>query len=89
MGGNWRVIGRPIDGGKGACGERGLDGWEVGLDGGDPFWLSDVVGEESEELVLFLRVILEQLLSKGLVLNRQGGHRGFRAGRGLGGGGGI
>jgi hypothetical protein len=70
VGGDWRVIGRPIDGGKGVCGERGLDGREVGLDGGDPFWLSDVVGEESKEFVLFLRVIFEQLLSKSLALNR-------------------
>ena len=82
VGGHWRVIGRPVDGGEGVGGEWGLDGREVGLDGGDPCWLSDVIGEDSKQFVLFLRVIFEQLLSKSLALNGHGDHRGFRTSRG-------
>ena len=86
MGGNGGAIGRPVDGGERVGGEWGLDWGEVGLDGGDPGWLPDVVGEDSEQFILFLRVIFEELLSESLALNRQGGHRGFRTGRGLWGG---
>lgn len=89
VGGDGRVIGRPIDGGERVGGEWGLDGREVCLDRGDPCWLSDVVCEDGKQLVLLSRVILEQLLSKSLALNRQGGYRGFRASRGLGGGGSL
>jgi len=48
VGGKGRAIGRPIDGGERVGGEWGLDGREVGLDGGDPSWLSDVIGEDSK-----------------------------------------
>ena len=81
MGGNGRAVGRPVDGGERVGGERGLDGREVCLDGGDPRWLPDVVGEDSKQFILFLRVIFEELLSESLALDRQGGHRGFRTGR--------
>ena len=87
MGGNGRVVGGPVDGGEGVGGEGGLDGGEAGVDGGDPCWLSDVIGEDSKQFILFLRVIFEELLSESLALNRQGGHRGFRTGRRLCGGG--
>lgn len=53
MGGNGRVSGRPVDGGERACGWRGLNGREVGLDGGDPGRLSDVIRKDSKEFILF------------------------------------
>lgn len=59
MGGNGGVGGRPVDGGEGVGGGRGLNGREVGLDGGDPGWLSDVIGKDGKEFILFLRVIFE------------------------------
>jgi len=59
VGGDGRAIGRPVDGGKGVGGEGGLDGREVCVDGGDPCWLSDVVGEDSKQFILFSRVIFE------------------------------
>ena len=59
VGGNRRVSGRPIDGGEGTGGGRGLDGREVGLDGGNPSWLSDVIGKDSKQFVLFSTVIFE------------------------------
>jgi hypothetical protein len=84
VGGNGGAIGRPIDGGERAGREWGLDRREVCVDGGDPRWLSDVIGKDSKQFVLFTGVIFEQLLSKSLALNRQGGHRGFRTSRRLG-----
>ena len=59
MTGNWRVVGGPVDGGEGVGGERGLNWREVGVYGGDPGWFSDVICEDSKELILFLRVIFE------------------------------
>lgn len=59
MGGNGGVVGRPVNGGERVGGERRLDWREVGLDGGDPCWLSDVIGEDSEKFILFSRVIFE------------------------------
>ena len=84
MGGNGRVIRRPIDGGERAGGEWGVDGREVCLDGGNPCWLSDMISKDSKQFVLFTRVIFEKLLSESLALNGQGGHRGFRTSRRFG-----
>jgi hypothetical protein len=59
VGGNGRVSDGPIDGGERVGGGRGLNGREVGVDGGDPSRLSNVIGKDSKKLILFSRVIFE------------------------------